>query len=311
MSAISSQPDRFINEYNRPVKLFVAAWLLASTGCDVVWRIDELAVPEASDATPGCTAFAPWTFRGPISANDPNLGNKNPAISPDGQVLVFNRSMGLDNLDLFYARRSGDDFIDPVPMSFNSANDDGYPAWSPDGSRLYYTYDNGTNLHVRVLPVTGTTFGDPIDDPQFASFGLLRRPQFTQDGTELFYFAAQAGHIDADIFRATRLSATSVIWAKTIVPELSTSAVDTTPTLASDDRTIYFTSTRFDGTSQHIYQSHRASFGADWEVPTDLGDFGLSSLVAPDISHDGTILLVSGNLRATAEIYELTRTCLE
>jgi Tol biopolymer transport system component len=250
-------------------------------------------------------------LRGPISANDPNLGDRNAAISPDGQVLVFNRSMGPGNLDLFYARRSGDDFIDPVPMPFNTANDDGYPAWSPDGSHLYYTYEDGTNLHVRIVPVTGTTFGDPIDDPQFATFGYLRRPRFTQDGTDLFYFATQSGRNDADIFHATRLTATSAIWAKTVVPELSTSMVDTTPTLASDDLTIYFTSTRFDGTSHHIYQSHRAGIGAAWEVPTDLGDFGLNGLFAPDISHDGTIMLVSGYLTATADIYELTRTCHE
>lgn len=82
----------------------------------------------------------------PLRLNSPGE-ELNPAISPDGQILVFQgyRRGGLGDDDLYIARRTDFGWDDPelLPAPINSIDSEGHPRFSPDGRLLFFSSDRG------------------------------------------------------------------------------------------------------------------------------------------------------------------------
>lgn len=71
----------------------------------------------------------------------------NPAISPDGRLLVFQgyRRGGLGGDDLYLARRTDFGWQEPTLLRapVNSRYSEGHPSFSPDGRLLFFSSDRG------------------------------------------------------------------------------------------------------------------------------------------------------------------------
>lgn len=71
----------------------------------------------------------------------------NPAISPDGRLLVFQgvRRGGLGDDDLYVSRRTDFGWEQPrlLPPPINSIDSEGHPRFSPDGRLLFFSSDRG------------------------------------------------------------------------------------------------------------------------------------------------------------------------
>lgn len=71
----------------------------------------------------------------------------NPAVSPDGRMLVFQgyRGGGFGDDDLYLSRRTDYGWGDPklLPPPINTTDAEGHPRFSPDGRILFFSSDRG------------------------------------------------------------------------------------------------------------------------------------------------------------------------
>jgi Tol biopolymer transport system component len=70
----------------------------------------------------------------------------NPAVTPDGSLLVFQAlrdSRGVGEQDLYVSARTATGWSEPIalPEPVNSRRNDGFPRFSPDGRRLFFASD--------------------------------------------------------------------------------------------------------------------------------------------------------------------------
>lgn len=291
------------------MKWVVVTGIIASAGCDIVVHIHELPAADAAaepvDAAPACT-FSEWSAPVRIAANDPGLADEEPALSPDGQLVVWQRRLSQTDIDLWYALRTGNDFVSPqeIPLVNTNGLETG-PFWSPDGTRLYYT-EGAEGLAKMVIPVdSGPVFRTPLQTDEFASLSYVERPRFRSDGLEIVYFA----HPTADLFHATRTAPTSTIWTGSELPTVSSPAVDHDPTLTDDGLTMYFSSAATNDGSLHLFVATRPRLDEVFDGAIDLGNFTIAQPSGPDISRDGMTMVFSGYPDSQADIYIMTRHC--
>ena len=102
-----------------------------------------------------------YTDPRPLRLNSPGE-ERNPAVSPDGEILVFQgyRGGGFGDDDLYVARRTDFGWSDPglLPPPINSPDAEGNPAFSPDGRLFFFSSDRGggyTDIYVVAVEALG------------------------------------------------------------------------------------------------------------------------------------------------------------
>lgn len=113
----------------------------------------------------------------PILSSGPTY----PAASPDGRTLAFAHQgwIWLLDLDSRVARRLTD-----------ASGVDARPRWSPDGQRIAFVRDGGTDTSIVIVNLDGAVLSE-IDTP-----AIDLDPEFTRDGRFLIYTSARAGRLD-------------------------------------------------------------------------------------------------------------------
>ncbi len=111
-----------------------------------------------------------------LSAQDPALWLRYPAISPDGQTIVFSYRG-----DLYRVPASGGMAI---PLTVHEGRDF-MPVWSPDGTKIAFASDRFGQFDVFVMPSTGGA----ATRLTFHSSGEFPK-DFTPDGKEVIYAAS-------------------------------------------------------------------------------------------------------------------------
>jgi Tol biopolymer transport system component len=271
--------------------------MLLLQGCDYVLRLDEVPAPPDARTTP-CTP-GEWSAPARVSANSTEH-DEDPALHPDGSIIVFTRSRGTADRDLYVATRSGLDFVDATLLPFSTTTEVQKGAfWSPQGDRLYFEHAN--DFHVSAY-VDGV-FATPVPTTEFDSLAFVQRPRLASDELELFY---ERG-IPTDIWHATRLSP-SAPWNEQSLDDVSSSEADEGVSVTSDDLTIYFASRRAAG-ERHIFTATREARTSAFGDVTDLGNFGIEAPVSPDISRDGLTMVFAGFPTAQSDIYVMHRPC--
>lgn len=158
-------------------------------------------------------SWGPATNLGPPVNTPANEGAQ--SISADGRELFFTacgRPGGLGSCDLYYARRDGGEWTEPVNMGrvVNSASWDSHPSISADGQTLYFASARPGSLGPTDIWVTRRVGGQGWQEPQnlgqpINTGGREMSPFIHPDGQTLYF--ASDGHMGMggmDIFMSRR-----------------------------------------------------------------------------------------------------------
>ena len=130
-----------------------------------------------------------------------------PSISPDGARIVWRRVLPTGgnsesgrNSEIFVMNRDGSS---PLNLT-NDPAFDGYPAWSPDGSKIVFASNRAGqtegNFHIYIMDADGSGVVRVLDNDASVEDA---RPQWSPDGSKIVFnrqYVADESSIDVLIF---------------------------------------------------------------------------------------------------------------
>jgi Tol biopolymer transport system component len=225
------------------------------------------------------------------------------ASSPDGKVMLWgstNRPGGPGGWNIWLARRAGDTWSTPEPVSFNSESNDYDPAFSPDGRWVYFFSNRPGGLggdDIYRVAVTRDGFGAPEHlGPEVNSAGDVWAPGLSPDGTTLLFASnGRGGQGKHDLF-ISRLQAGKFQPATPLPGAINTPDEDFDATFLADGRSIVFARSP-DLEKDRITLTFSARGPAGYERGTTLSFVGPlhdGDALGPALDwHDRTVLLFS------------------
>jgi len=208
--------------------VLIAGFLLLLVACCACAGSEPTAVPPAPTAVGSPTNAA-------VSTSTPKpTATPWPPLSGSGGGLIAFVSDRSGNQDVWIMNADGSD---PRQLTTNSAQD-GWPAWSPDGTRLAFQSRRGGAFNIFVAAVLG---GSQVDDGavQKLTSSLPGRdswePAWSPDGRQLAYSAAQASGSDLFVMNADGTGKQRLTEDK---------AIDGGPAWSPDGRQIAFLTSR-------------------------------------------------------------------
>jgi Tol biopolymer transport system component len=285
--------------------------LVAIVGCGRL-NFGELSVAGDGRAlddsvTADACAFTAWTPPVRLDTVDTTATEYGPALSPDGQLLVYSLDPMGPAIHLWGAQRTGaTTFGAPFELTALSSTATEYGAsWNGTGDKLYFDSTRTGLDRLFVASYSGGTFSAVNIVGEFAGIEV-RSPSVTSDDLEMFYMDLGAGATG----RATRQTPTDPWQLKGLISELGDGQY---ASVSSDGLTIYFESARTG--NREIYfatRPNRSSPFGTASLVTAVSDAGTYECDA-NISYDDRMLIFCSS-RPTAtgqyDLYATTRTCL-
>jgi TolB protein len=167
-------------------------------------------------------------------------------ISPDGQTALWfsrDRPGGPGGYDIWMSQKRASGWSAATPVSFNSKQRDFDPAFSADGSFVYFCSDRSGGFggdDVYRVRVTSSSFGAVENlGEQVNSVGNEFAPMLSRDDRLLFSSDRAGGAGGHDLFIAQRRT-DRFETARRLAGDINTDANEFDATLLSDDTTIVF-----------------------------------------------------------------------
>jgi OmpA-OmpF porin, OOP family len=218
----------------------------------------------------------------------------NPVVSPDSKTLYFVRVSHPSNnfgakgsQDIWYSELRDDGIWTIARRMPNTVNKDQYNdlfSITPDGNTILVSgaYVNGRRdpdeVGLSMCKRTKTGWSEPVklDIPKLSEMckGQFLTASLANDGKTLIMAFSEKKNSKEDDLYISILSKDGK-WSK---PEpltaINTSNTETTPFIASDNKTLYFSSDRKDGLGgTDIWRAKRSGRGWDkWDKPVNLGN---------------------------------------
>lgn len=249
-----------------------------------------------SELEPPCSQFGPWGPTTPL----PFSTALQPALSPDGATLVVSTIVTGRGGDLYVATwdASANAFVNPQPIdTVNTTADDVFPAWSADGTVLYFASDAGL-MRSAVSP--GPTFGAAVPSSEFAAVGAVRHLRFTWDDLDVFFWD------DTPKLRHAHRASRNDTWldASGDLAMLDEPVIDERdPAIDAEALRIIYS---LDDTT--LREASRPDRNAAFGNSQVIDGTGTMSVYEPDLSRDGLRLFFTMS-SGTDRVYTRTRTC--
>jgi hypothetical protein len=257
----------------------------------------------------GCT-YSPWTNIVAQSALNGASDEWEPAISPDGLSIAYVSYSG--TAGLYAATRPSRSAAFALPRlltELSTANVEHGPAWSADGSKLYFSREAASSQPMEATYLGNATFASPTSaalPPEGYAFAV------SADELEVF-MTIDLGGGDLDVRHATR-TATSSGW------QVDTDAdgfngvgtVEAFPAFDEPRDDLYVQTES--GAGAAIAVAHRAQRGAPFGTPATVNELEISGFVTgdPSLTADGLTLSFASTRPGgdgASDLYLATRTC--
>lgn len=155
--------------------------------------------------------------------------NISPAFSPDGSKIVFARSVGGGNTEIFVCDRDGDN----MRQLTHSSGIDTNPDWSPSGQRIAFTSSRTGSPQIYVMDSEGANLRRVSFDGDYNDGA-----SWSPDGTRLVYASRRRGSFDVAISDIVTLESRLLT---------NGGGSHETPSFSPDGKRIVFTSKRATG----------------------------------------------------------------
>ncbi|MBN2399143.1 MAG: PD40 domain-containing protein [Candidatus Aminicenantes bacterium] len=205
----------------------------------------------------------------------------NIAISPDGTEMFFvAASPDFSRYVIMGTEFRNGAWTMPTVASFSGGRNDGAPAFSADGQRLYFSSRRprktqataGDDFDIWFVERRGASWsealnlGSPVNSEQNEV-----NPSVSSDGTLYFQRIAKLGTLDWDLYMASPRNGTYGVPAKLPAP-VNSDANEAGPRIAPDGSYLLFHSNRAGGFGvMDIYIAYRTEDGG-WSEPANLGE---------------------------------------
>lgn len=241
-----------------------------------------------------------------------------PALAADGRTLYFSAYVGGEQQIYSATRdRRGAEFSDVSELPVvNTQAMEGTPFLAASAARLYFFSDRDAGPGNRDIWFSEVGADGELSDPELlpgintSSSELL--PWLSPDErTLLFVSSRPGGRGGADIWRATRPSASAAFGAASNVFELSSDDNEGRVVLSSDGRSAFFTSDRNGGLGgPDIYVATRQNLGTPFGNVRNLNQLN-SPATDLDVmlSSDDTELYFASARGGTTELWMSVRRC--
>lgn len=209
-----------------------------------------------------------------------------PVISPDGKTLYFivdGSPHGLGKQDIYFSEKSEAGEWQPaenIGPPLNTDGHDGILSISPDGTTALlggvYRPDGSKGDGHSIARYKGGRWRDPepIQIEDYYNENMLTSAFLSTSGKYLFLaLERREGYGDLDLYISFRNPDGSWSAPKNLGEDINTKGTDGTPFLATDEKTLYFSSNgRIGLGSQDMYKTERLDdTWTNWSRPENLG----------------------------------------
>jgi outer membrane protein OmpA-like peptidoglycan-associated protein len=202
-----------------------------------------------------------------------------PAISLDGNTLVFTRRVNGTNEDFYESTRTGGvwGMAHSLPGNINTNENEGAECVSQDGQWLIFNgcnYPDGMgscDLYISYLTADGWSTPENMGDSINTEFWETA-PSLSPDKKDLYFTSNRpGGYGGSDIYVSHRLLNGQWSEAENLGPTINTIGDEGTPFIHADNQTLYFNSTGHPGYGNNDLFLTRKQPDGSWDKPENLG----------------------------------------
>ncbi len=199
--------------------------------------------------------------------------NENPAVSYDGNTLVYTEKIGIENT-IFFSRKENGGWTPSIPINdeLNAGTDCSSCSLNSDGTELFlYKTDDYDGAIYSSRYVDGkwtpiAKLNKNINTKYFESHASI-----SFDGTKLYFTSNRTGgYGNLDIYVSERTAKGDWGPAVNLGPTINTPFNEDTPFITENDSELFFSSEGHNSMGGYdIFKSSRTD--ADWSQPSNMG----------------------------------------
>jgi hypothetical protein len=190
----------------------------------------------------------------------PMINDTTPEVTYDGLTLYLGsaRPTTLGGMDIWMATRTSRTAAWSAPVHVDELSTASAEQSCPTSDNLHMTFETdrggaGTDVYASERASTTLPWGAPVALAAVNTTSTDGNPMLSSDRRELYFNSDTSGN--AELYVATRATATGPFSAPRLITELADPTVDNDPWISPDGRTLYFTSDR--GGSQRLWMTTR------------------------------------------------------